>query len=94
MCGLGCELRSSSADEILACDAELVENGDVAEKLFHAIRYTRVDAADEIIRFSGIFERVSRVDGGRGEEGAEVTATADGGNLEEFLWKRQLLLRR
>lgn len=48
----GIELGGSCCDEVLACEGELVENGDVAEKFVHAVGYGVVDAGDNVSSFA------------------------------------------
>lgn len=88
---MGGKLRGSGGDEVLACDGELVEDGDVAEEFFHAVGDGVVDAGDEIAGVSrcGVGGSVGGY-GRLGEEGAEVAAAADGGNEEEFLVECEL----
>ena len=48
----GIELGGSCCDEVLACEGELVEDRDVAEKFVHAVGYGVVDAGDDVSSFA------------------------------------------
>lgn len=80
----GVELGGSCCNEVLASQGELVEDGDVAEKLVHTVSYGVVDSGDDVAAFTVAGGVSGGDDGGLGEEGAEVSAAADSGELEEF----------